>query len=81
MSFEQLQGAIYGYAVDPRIDLASFAEKLAGIKMLISCFDNTQNRAALAGHALSARHKLRLQSAGLFGLWKGHIRYPPLGCN
>jgi len=75
MPLKQLKGAIYRYAVNSRIDLASPAKKLAGVEMLLCRLDNAQNRTALVGHAQSARHKLRLQSAGLFSFREGHIRH------
>src|SRR5207244_6453165 len=74
MPFEQLQGAIHGHSVNSRIDLARLAKKLAGVEMLLSSFHNAQDRAALAGQTQPARHKLGLQSAGLFGFRKRHTR-------
>ena len=40
MPFKQLKGAVYRYAVNSRIDLASPAKKLAGIEMLLCRLDN-----------------------------------------
>src|SRR2546422_2438808 len=74
MPFEQLQGAIHGHSVNSRIDLARLAKKLAGVEMLLSSFHNAQDRAALAGQKQPARHKLGLQSAGVFGFPKRHTR-------
>src|SRR5690349_559981 len=75
MPFEELQGAIHSDSVNSGIDLASLAKKLAGIEMLLGRFHNAQDRAALAGHTQPARHKLGLQSAGLFGFRKRHTRH------
>jgi hypothetical protein len=74
MPFEQLQSAIDGHPVNSWIDFAGLAKKLAGVEMLLGSFHNAEDRAALAGHAQPARHKLSLQSAGLFSFRKRHTR-------
>jgi hypothetical protein len=72
VALEQVDGAIYGDAVDLGIDASRFPQNLAGIEMLLSGLHHAENRAALVGHPQPTRHEFSLQAAGRFGLRQGH---------
>jgi hypothetical protein len=50
VALEQIERAIDRNPIDLRIQSTCLAEDLAGVQMLLSGLDNTQNRAALARH-------------------------------
>jgi len=72
VALEQTQGAIDGAAINAGIKALSFAKDLAGVQVLVGGLDHAQDGAALLGHADAALGEMRLQTAGDFGLRKGH---------
>lgn len=72
VALEQAQGAIDRAAVDARIEALRFSQNLAGVQMLVSGFDDAQDRTPLLGHANAALREVRLQTSGNFGLRKRH---------
>jgi hypothetical protein len=78
VALQQIQSAVDGHTINPRIKFAGFAQDLTGIQVLFGGFHNTKNSAALMRHAQTARHQLGLQPPGSFCLRKRQMNDPEL---
>jgi hypothetical protein len=72
VAFEEMEGAVDSDAIDLGINFAGFAEKLAGVEVLLGSFYDAEDGAALARHAQATGHQLGLEAARGFGFRERH---------
>jgi len=75
VALEKAQRAVDGDAVNPGIEFAGLAEKLAGVQMGLGGLHDLENGASLAGHTEASRHQFGLKASRSFGLRQRHSEF------